>query len=106
AIVGIGLVGLAGGAFLAVDWALMTDIIPKASAGRYMGLSNVVEATNGPIATTIGGALMYLVGLALGVAAGARAAMLVAVVMFALGAVLLTRVQEPPRKTPSRPAVG
>ena len=47
AIVGIGFVGLAGGAFLAVDWALMTDIIPKASAGRYMGLSNVVEATNG-----------------------------------------------------------
>ena len=26
---------------LAVDWALMTDIIPKAATGRYMGLSNV-----------------------------------------------------------------
>ena len=25
------------GTFLAVDWALMTDIIPKASSGRYMG---------------------------------------------------------------------
>lgn len=104
AIVGIGLVGLAGGAFLAVDWALMTDIIPKASAGRYMGLSNVVEATNGPIATTIGGALMYAVGLGLGQAAGARSAMLAAVVMFALGAALLTRVQEPRRTRTSRSA--
>ena len=46
---GMGFVGLGFGAFLAVDWALMTDIIPKASAGRYMGISNIVEATNGPI---------------------------------------------------------
>ena len=40
--------GSASGAFLSVDWALMTDIIPKASAGRYMGLSNIVEATERP----------------------------------------------------------
>ncbi|HEX7951146.1 MAG TPA: MFS transporter [Candidatus Limnocylindrales bacterium] len=104
AVVGIALVGLAGGAFLAVDWALMTDIIPKASAGRYMGLSNVVEATNGPIATTIGGALMYAVGLGLGQAVGARAAMLAAVVMFALGALLLTQVREPRRTRAARGA--
>jgi MFS family permease len=106
AMAGIVLVGLGGGAFLAVDWALMTDIIPKASAGRYMGLSNVVEATNGPIATTVGGALMYLVGLGLGVAVGARAAMLAAVVMFGLGAMLLTQVREPRRTPTSRPAAG
>ena len=35
------------GMFLAVDWALMTDIIPKASSGRYMGLSNVATASAG-----------------------------------------------------------
>jgi len=107
ALIGITLVGLGGGAFLAVDWALMTDIIPKASAGRYMGLSNVVEATNGPIATTIGGLIMYLVGVALGVAVGARAAMLAGVVMFALGSLLLTQVKEPRRtraQTPTAPA--
>jgi len=106
ALIGIALVGLGGGAFLAVDWALMTDIIPKASAGRYMGLSNVVEATNGPIATTIGGLIMYFVGVALGVAVGARAAMLAGVVMFALGSLLLTQVKEPRRArtvTPDAP---
>ncbi len=38
------------GAFLAVDWALMTDIIPKASSGRYMGMSNVATASAGALA--------------------------------------------------------
>ncbi len=104
AMVGIALVGLGGGAFLAVDWALMTDIIPKASAGRYMGLSNVVEATNGPIATSIGGILMFAVGALLGQAIGARSAMLAAVVAYGLGSLLLTQVVEPRRTT--RPATG
>ena len=106
AMIGIALVGLGGGAFLAVDWALMTDIIPKASAGRYMGLSNVVEATNGPIATSVGGVIMFAVGAFLGQAIGARAAMLAAVVAFTLGALLLTQVVEPRHSraaTPRRP---
>ncbi len=42
-----GLFGAANGSFLAVDWALMTDIIPRASAGRYMGMSNVATASAG-----------------------------------------------------------
>ncbi len=97
AMVGIALVGLGGGAFLAVDWALMTDIIPKASAGRYMGMSNIVEATNGPVATVVGGFIMYSVGVWMGQAVGARVAMLTAIVMFAAGALLLTQVREPRR---------
>jgi Na+/melibiose symporter-like transporter len=36
-LVGAGLLGVSTGSFLAVDWALMTDIIPKASSGRFMG---------------------------------------------------------------------
>jgi MFS family permease len=102
AVVGMSLVGLGFGAFLAVDWALMTDIIPKASAGRYMGISNIVEATNGPISTAIGGVVMYLVGLVLGAAIGGRAAMLTAVVMFGLGALLLMPVREPRRTRRTR----
>ena len=103
AMVGIALVGLGGGAFLAVDWALMTDIIPKASAGRYMGMSNIVEATNGPIATSIGGVLMFTIGLTVGQAMGARTAMLAAVVAFGIGALLLTQVKEPNRGSVAAP---
>jgi len=42
-------VGIAAGTFLAVDWALMTDIIPKGTTGRYMGISNVATAVSGPV---------------------------------------------------------
>ena len=97
AIAGIAVVGLASGAFLSVDWALMTDIIPKASAGRYMGLSNIVEATNGPTASALGGVAMYSVGLLVGAALGARFGMFLGVIAFGLGALFLRPVVEPRR---------
>jgi MFS family permease len=53
--------GFSGGAFLVVDWALMTDIIPKANAGRYMGLSNVATASAGPIGLALAGVVLFLV---------------------------------------------
>ena len=59
-------VGIAAGAFLAVDWALMTDIIPKATTGRYMGISNVATAVSGPLGQlTAGGVVFGLVLLGL-----------------------------------------
>ena len=45
------------GVFLAVDWALMTDIIPKAESGRYMGISNIVTAGSGLLANASGALL-------------------------------------------------
>ena len=57
-VVGAILVGVGAGSFLAVDWALMTDIIPKASSGRYMGISNVATATNGVVSTFAGGLII------------------------------------------------
>jgi MFS family permease len=53
--------GLSAGAFLAVDWALMTDIIPKARAGRYMGISNVATASAGPLGLAIAGIVLFVV---------------------------------------------
>jgi MFS family permease len=57
-------VGISAGAFLAVDWALMTDIIPKATTGRYMGISNVATAIAGPLGLGIGGVVTTLLVLA------------------------------------------
>lgn len=89
------LVGAGAGTFLAVDWALITDLVPKASAGRYMGISNVATATNGLVAGILGGILVDLC-YALGYpGAGPRAAYLVAIVAFGLGALLLRHVVEP-----------
>jgi MFS family permease len=84
-------IGLAVGAFLSVDWALMTDIIPKASAGRYMGMSNMGTAMAGPVAAVFGGIAVFLAGT-IDPAWGPRAAFGVAVGFFILCALLLRPV--------------
>jgi MFS family permease len=93
-VVGAILVGVGGGSFLAVDWALMTDIIPKASSGRYMGISNVATATNGVVAGFVGGIMVDQLAAAGNPAFGPRLAFLIAPVWFLIGALLLRPVQE------------
>ena len=88
------LVGVGGGSFLAVDWALMTDIIPKASSGRYMGISNVATATNGVAAGFIGAIIVDRLAGSANPGVGPRLAFLVAPFWFALGALLLHPVRE------------
>jgi MFS family permease len=90
ALVGAVTYGLSAGIFLAVDWALMTDIIPKASSGRYMGLSNVATASAGVLAIAVGGTLMDVIGGG----DGPRAALWMAVGLFGVGALLLIPVDE------------
>ncbi len=96
-IVGAILMGVGTGSFLAVDWALMTEIIPKESAGRYMGISNVATATNGVISAFIGGVLIDALVRAGSPDLGPRVAFLLAPVWFTVGALLLRPVVEPAR---------
>ncbi len=105
AYVGVAIYGISAGIFLAVDWALMTDIIPKASSGRYMGLSNVATASSGVLAVAIGGTLMDLVGGPAQAGSGPRAALVLAVVLFGVGALLLRPVNERRREDLPGPAV-
>ena len=102
AAVGAVLIGLGSGSFLAVDWALMTDIIPKASSGRYMGLSNVATATNAPAAIALGGVIYWAGGQVSDLGTGLRVAMLVAIGIYAIGALCLHRVVEPRRASQTR----
>jgi MFS family permease len=104
-------VGISAGAFLAVDWALMTDIIPKATSGRYMGISNVATGISGPLGFGIGGlviTLLVLAGLAPDLRAlpvppadqstlyelAPRAAIALTLVFFAISAWALRHVDE------------
>jgi MFS family permease len=102
-------VGISSGTFLAVDWALMTDIIPKATSGRYMGISNVATSIAGPIARLSSGVLLtvlVLLGLPPEVRDSApaeestyydlapRIVMLTTLVFFAISAITLRRVSE------------
>jgi MFS family permease len=83
------------GMFLAVDWALLTDLVPKASAGRYMGISNVATATAGLVGLAIGGLVIDLTNVALGEGAGPRIAFALSVPLLTIGALLLRPVVEP-----------
>jgi MFS family permease len=98
AIVGALLFGASAGTFLAVDWALMTDIIPKASSGRYMGLSNVATTSSTVIAVATGGLLLDAVNIALGEGSGPRAAYLLGAVYYVIAALTLRPVVEPARR--------
>ena len=99
ALAGAGIFAVAAGAFLAVDWALMSDIVPKASTGRYMGISNVATASAGTVALALGtAAVMDTVNHALGYGTGPRAALVFGVVCYIIGAALLRPVVEKRRE--------
>ena len=91
-------IGICSGMFLGVDWALMTDIIPKAESGRYMGISNIAVAGAGPIASTVGGVAVFLAtSMALGADVAYRLIFGLMAVQLMLGALALRRVREPAR---------
>lgn len=96
-VLGVIAIGVASGTFLAVDWALMTDIIPKASSGRYMGISNIAVVAGGPFASVIGGTLLFFFGGAERSGDGPRAAFAAAIGLFAFAAFFLRRVDATPR---------
>jgi MFS family permease len=104
AFVGAALFGASAGTFLAVDWALITDIIPRASSGRYMGLSNVATGSSTVFAIMTGGLLLDLVNNVFGLGTGPRAAYLLGAAYYLVAIVLLRPVVEPDRRSATRAA--
>jgi MFS family permease len=100
------LYGISGGIFIAVDWALMTDIIPRSSSGRYMGLSNVATGASSPVSVAIGGVVADIVNAIAGMGTGMRVSLLVGVVLYVLAAFALRPVVEPRRTKPPQPAIA
>ena len=52
------MVGAGLGAFLSVDWAFITDVIPRDQAGLFFGFSNIATAGSGVIARFLAGPLL------------------------------------------------
>ena len=100
-------IGICSGVFLGVDWALMTDLIPKAESGRYMGISNIAVAGAGPIGSAVGGLITFLAALfiadrTMAADLGFRFLFVVMALELVLGGLALRRVREPNR--PGAPA--
>jgi MFS family permease len=93
--------GIGMGIFLSADWALMSDVIPKATAGRYMGILNAGTAMAGPVFIIVAGPVQDLVAR-VDDPSGPRAAMAVAAIFVALAAAALTRVD--PRRVEDEPS--
>ncbi len=98
--------GIGMGTFLSADWALMSDVIPKHTAGRYMGILNAGTAMAGPVFIIVAGPVQDLVSASFGDAAGPRVAMGVAALFVALSALALTRVDPRRREDEEMPAAA
>lgn len=84
--------GIGMGLFLSADWALMADVIPKETAGRFMGILNAGTAMAGPVFIVVAGPIQDAVAGAVSDGAGPRVAMGVAAGFLGLSALALTRV--------------
>ena len=96
--------GIGMGTFLSADWALMADVIPKATSGRYMGILNAGTAMAGPLFIVIAGPIQDAVAATVSDPMGPRAAMGVAALFVGLAALTLTRV-DPHRVEEAPPAI-
>ena len=83
--------GVALGAFMAADWALLADTVPAGQAGRYFGLSNTVTAAAALLAVVLAGPLADLVNAA-APGLGYRAIWVLAAVEFLVAARWVRRV--------------
>jgi MFS family permease len=98
ALAGAFLLGAGSGAYISVDWALMTDIIPLSSAGRYMGIANIANAVSGPLGLAFAGPIMDAFYRAGDVPMGPRVAVGIGVIALAVASVVLLGVH--PRRDP------
>lgn len=51
-------IGMGAGIFISANFALLTEIVPRAEAGRYLGISNIASAGGGAIARLLGGLII------------------------------------------------
>ena len=89
-----GIIGMATGIFVSVNWALATDLIPQDEAGKYLGLSNLATAGSAAVARLTGPLIDGLNALRPGAYLGYPALFLLASVSALLGTLLMLRIRK------------
>jgi MFS family permease len=92
--------GIGLGSFLSVDWAFITEVIPPAEAGRFMGISNIATAGSGIIARLVAGGLLDHFNAGpqiLGLPGGYPVIFAIFGTWMVAGALLVLKVREPGR---------
>ena len=90
-------IGAATGMFYTANWALGTSLVPKAEAGRYLGISNLAGAGAGAVGAYIGGPIADYFTLRFPAIPGIGYVLLFAIygLLFLFSVVALTRVKSP-----------
>lgn len=89
------IIGMATGIFLSVNWALATDLIPQDEGGKYLGLSNLATAGASASSRLAGPLIDGINALSPRAFLGYPVMFVLAAISALVGALLLTRVQEP-----------
>jgi MFS family permease len=89
-----GIIGMATGIFVSVNWALATDLTPQKEAGKYLGLSNLATAGSGAASRLAGPLIDGLNALRPGAYLGYPALFLLASASTLLGTLLMLRIRK------------
>ena len=91
--------GAATGLFFTANWALGTELVPKAEAGRYLGIANLAGAGAGAVGAYIGGPIADFVTLRVPAVPGMGYLLIFAIygALFFLSVLALAQVHEPQR---------
>jgi MFS family permease len=90
------LLGVGVGIFLSASWALVTDIVPRADAGRYLGLANAATAGGSAAARLLGALLIDPLNRLLGTSDGGYIAVYgLALAAFLLGSLIALAIPSP-----------
>jgi MFS family permease len=89
-----GIIGMATGIFVSVNWALATDLIPKEEAGKYLGLSNLATAGAGATSRLAGPLIDGVNALRPGAYLGYPALFILASASALVGTLLLFNVRK------------
>ncbi len=86
--------GAGYGAFLAVDWALATNLLPARDEARWMGIWHGAFTVPQVVAPVVGGVTAHLFNRMLGQGAGYRAVLFSVLIYLALGALMIRPIRE------------
>jgi MFS family permease len=92
-------IGTGIGAFLSVNWAQMTDVIPQARSAAYMGFFNIATAGSGVLTRLIGGGLLDYFnahGVLFGLKAGYPVVFSFCAVLTLAGGLVVLKARESP----------
>lgn len=86
--------GAGFGAFMAVDWAFATNLLPDHDEAKYMGIWNVAFTVPQVIAPLIGGLLAYSFNHSMGGGFGYRAVLILVIIYLAAGTAVIRPIGE------------